>query len=153
MRTLLATILVIITSALALPALAETPFAAGQIWTLKGNDYPTAQVLIDRLEIFDGKPIAHITIFHVPVTNDAGEVTGETVVGHMPFTEEALRRSVGALVQADSPIFDQFEAGYADWKAANGGVFTITVPEGIAIVLQAMHNPPPAGTRETASSS
>ncbi len=151
MRTLVAIALMIIVGALATPAFADTPFAVGQVWTLKGSDYPTAQVLIDRLEMFGGKPIAHITVLHVPVTDDAGAAMGETVVGHMPFTEEALGRSVGALVRSDSPVYDQFEAGYADWKAANGGVFTITVPEGIAIVLEAMHNAPPPKPNETAS--
>lgn len=150
MRAVFVAILTLIASGLALPAWAQTPFAVGQVWALKGGDYPTAQVLIDKLEMFDGKPIAHITILHIPVTNEPGGATQETVVGHMPFTEEALRLSVGALIQTDSPVYAEFEAGYANWKAANGGVFTISVPEAIVIVLQAIHNAPPQ-TAETAA--
>ena len=124
--------------AIPLTAAAETPFAAGQIWTLTGDGYANTRVLIGKTEVWDnGKPIVHVTVLNAPVTDDANNVLGQTTIAHMPYTEDALRHSVGELVEAHAAPFPDFDSGYAMWKKAKGGVFTITVQQGISTVIKA----------------
>ena len=54
--------------------------------------------------------------------------------GHMPFSEDAVRRSVNGLERSDASVTATFRSGYKEWKSANGGVFTITIPEAVAYV-------------------
>jgi hypothetical protein len=69
--------------------------------------------------------IVHVAVRNVPVP-----------VGHMPFTEAAIDRSVVDLIgnQVLPPVSLE---GYDDWKKAfetnQAGVFSVTVPEALAI--------------------
>ncbi len=132
-------------------AATDTPFAVGQVWTLKGDAYETTRVEIGKTEIWDdGKPIVHITVFNAPVTDDANTVVAHTTVGHMPYAEDALRRSVGTLVESNASPYPDFAGGYDMWKQAKGGVFTVTVQQAITAVItaarQAGHTPAPASS-------
>ena len=126
------------------PALAETPFAPGQVWTLAGSDFPDARIVIDKLETWNDKPIVHVSITQVALPGAPGQLPRFTIVQHMPFTQEALRASVGTLVQADGQPFAGFEGGYAEWQSARGGVFTVTVAQALKIALGMM--PPPTAS-------
>jgi len=134
----------------AAPALAETAFAPGQIWTLKSDAFPGALVEIGKTESLGGHPIVHVTVLNVPVINAAGQ-PDTTTLGHLPFDEAALRKSVGELVKTGAPPYPRFEEGYDTWKSANGGVFTISLPEVIKICL-GMIPPKPAEQPATGQS-
>jgi hypothetical protein len=60
----------------------------------------------------------------------------------LPIASEALARSVNALT-SETPPDTQFEEGYAEWRRAQGGVFTITVPEIVEVILQSAARLPP----------
>ncbi len=119
-------------------AQAQATFTPGQVWTLADPAYPSVRVVIDKIETMGETSIVHISLLDVPVSDRPGE--GVTFA-HMPFSAEALRRSVGVLVETRDGPFSDYEAGYREWQQAHGGFFTVTVPEGIAFVLQAMGNP------------
>lgn len=133
-RRLLLAFLILFTTAASAHA-DETPFAVGQIWTLSDPRYPDARVRIGRIEA-DGQTI-HISLWGAPAPSpDVAAVTGPYLTaGHLPITDEALRASVRAIVDEEAPPL-QFEAGYAAWREANGGVFTITVPEIVAVLAE-----------------
>jgi len=132
----------------AAPALAETAFAPGQVWTLKGDAYPGAVVEVGKTETVAGHAVVHITVLRIPVTDAAGQ-PARTVIAHMPFDETALRKSVGDLVQTYAPPFERFQEGYDAWKSANGGVFTIPVAEAVAYALGMIPPKPAKGQSAT----
>lgn len=125
----------------AMPSAAQSPaFAVGQTWTLSGAAYPTVRVVIDKLETWHGKPIAHITLLEVPVPAAGNRAAGTTTFQHLPFAEDALRQSVGVLVDAHGEAYAGYRGGYDDWKAANGGVFTISVQDCVTTLLQQLRD-------------
>ena len=109
----------------------DIAFMLGQVWTLSGTDFGTAKVVIDRLENWNNKPIAHISVTDLPKREGGFQGT----ISHLPFTELALRTSVNKLIMATATSLPGFEAGYDEWKAANGGVFTITVQQVVTGIL------------------
>ena len=109
----------------------DIAFVVGQVWTLSGTDLVEVRIVIDRLENWNNQPIAHISVTDLPKHEGGFQGT----IYHLPFTELALRASVDKLVIAAGTSFPGFEAGYDEWKAANGGVFTITVQQAVAGIL------------------
>jgi len=98
-------------------------FQPGQMWTVKDSDI---RVVVGRVETFvKDKTAVSISVFNVPCPPQAGCKT--TVVAHAPFDANALADSVDKLVSTDAQTAPQFEGGYANWKHANGGVFTVPV--------------------------
>jgi len=116
-------------------ALAETPFAPGQAWTLSDKSFPDTQVVVDKVETWNNQPIVHVSVMHVPIPGQLGQSQQFITVQHMPFTALALRASVASLVQADGQPFADFKNGYQQWHDAKGGVYTITVGEALRLVL------------------
>ena len=123
-------------------AVAETPFAPGQVWTLSDKAFPDALITIDKVETWNGRPIVHISVTNLP------PAAGITTVAHMPFADSALRASVGTLVQADGQPFAGFQDGYRQWQDAKGGVYTITVGKALQLAIGMLRGgdaPPPDG--------
>lgn len=118
----------------------DIAFAVGQVWSLSGTDYPDARVIIDRLEVWNGQPIIHISVTGLP---QRGGFSGTMM--HLPFAEAAVRASVAKLVARSDAPFSGFEAGYDQWKAANGGVFTVSIQQAVAGLLSQLPvtAPPP----------
>lgn len=56
----------------------------------------------------------------------------------MPFERAALAASVDRLIGTGAAPDPEFENGYRQWKDAEGGVFTIGVPEAIEAALQTL---------------
>ena len=56
-------------------------------------------------------------------------------VDHMPFTQEVIRSSCPTLLKVGEQITAEFTSGIAEWRAAKGGVFTISVDKAYDIVL------------------
>jgi len=115
--------------------MAETPFAPGQVWTLSDPAFSQARLIVDKVETWNNQPIVHVSITNIQTPAAAGQSPGFTTVQHMPFTQEALRASVGTLVQAEGQPFDGFQGGYQQWQDAKGGVFTIPVGQALRAAL------------------
>ncbi len=115
-------------------AIAETsgPFVVGQVWTYKHRDGDVRSLLkIGAIEDLAGKPVVHIGIIGVGFSCDPNL----TELGHLPVDEAALRKSVVKLVRSES-AFPNIEAGIAEWRANNGGVFTLEVDQIVGTVEQ-----------------
>jgi hypothetical protein len=102
----------------------ESRYKPGQVWSLQIPDAPQARLLILRVESLLGVgTIVHVAVGDVPVT-----------VGHMPFTEDAIDRSVLELVRTESLGANALE-GYDEWRRAfdneGAGVFSVTVAEAL----------------------
>lgn len=116
-------------AAIATSASAQRPaaFAVGQVWTLKDAP-PAARFTVMQIDVIGSARVIHgsPTGFPPVVANGAVyTVSG----GHMPFAEDALRRSVDKLGSTGAEPTAGFRAGYAQWKAANGGWYSITVSQ------------------------
>ena len=72
--------------------------------------------------------IVHVRVDHVRLKNCTGGPEPETVE-HMPFTRDAMERSVTKLEKERVDIPDL--GGYEQWRADCGGVYTITVAEAV----------------------
>ena len=119
---------------------APTRLRPGQVWSLADERYPTAQVIIGRLEKVGPDEVVHVSVLGVPVTKPDGGLK-LIVFGHMPFTEEAVRRSVGRRIKARGPLYSGFEEGYSEWRRAKGGVFILSIGDAIEVGLKTMSQP------------
>jgi hypothetical protein len=109
----------------------------GQVWSFKTpSDQPDAKLTILLVESYPKiGTVVHIAVSGVHLPH------GNTTVPHMPFAESAIDQSVTALVQESGPVPD-FHEGYTHWKQAKGGVFTISVAEGIDFVRKGLEQRP-----------
>jgi hypothetical protein len=74
--------------------------------------------------------IIHIRVEKIRLRNCTGGPEPDTFE-HMPFSRDAIERSVTKLIKEKS--VPDFHAGYEEWRAACGGVYTITVAEAIQV--------------------
>jgi hypothetical protein len=72
--------------------------------------------------------IIHIRVDKIRLRNCTGGPEPDTIQ-HMPFSREALDRSVTKLLK-NGPV-PEFQEGYDEWRKACGGFYTITVAEAI----------------------
>ena len=108
-------------------------FAPGQLWSVKGS---ALKVIVGRVE-----PLGERSVVHVSVTGISGfpalpNVGVFDAVSHMPFDAATLADSVDRLLASDATPLRDFEIGYAEWKSAAGGVFTLTVPQAVEITYR-----------------
>ena len=121
----------------------DSEFQPGQVWQYKtrpGEDSSTLAVLKVETHPKTGV-IVHIAVTGVRVRLPSGGYTTE--LGHLPLSEDALRRSVTTKVR-DGATDDRASEGYREWRrafdAGKGGVFTTTVAECVGFVEQAASN-------------
>jgi hypothetical protein len=115
---------------------AEARFRPGQKWsyhTRAGEENSTVIVL----KVEDGGAkvgtIVHIAVEDIKLRTP---MRVQTRFPHLPISADALARSVTKLVAERVPLPD-FAEGYAQWKQAQGGVFTIPVALILSSVEQA----------------
>jgi hypothetical protein len=85
--------------------------------------------------------VVHVSV--IGVRTNAESEPGEAInIGHMPFAEDAARRSVGRRLATGGRPDENFELGYAQWRSGQGGVFTITISQAVALALGMMSAPP-----------
>jgi len=113
-------------------------YAAGQVWRYASRAGDEGSLLkIGRVEtdpaFQHGLPIYHISLIGVHLGRDQNL----TVIGHLPVSKETLDKSVTVLTESNAEFPDVSE-GIDQWKQANGGVFTISVAEIVAIVDQSV---------------
>ena len=119
-----------------LPVTNASLYRPGQVW--RYHTRPKEEQSTLTILRVDSTPklgiIVHISLdgLRIPNAGAPGGVT--TQVGHLPFREDAIRRSVTTKVNDDAPLPD-YQDGYADWRRAfdsgRGGVSTITVAEAV----------------------
>ena len=86
----------------------------------------------------NGATIVSVSIVDIP----AGD--GPRSVGHAPFDARALIASLDRLVATGVAPDANFEEGYARWKSAKGGSFTIGVLETLAVIRKTIEQHQPA---------
>jgi hypothetical protein len=123
----------------------DDTFKAGQIWkytTRPGEEKSTLTVL--KVEKYDKAGIViHVYVNGLKQKNTHVPGGYSDKIGHLPFSKDALLKSVTALVSSGNKLPDYTE-GYNIWKEAfdsnKAGVFSITVSEAVEYVEQVMNN-------------
>jgi hypothetical protein len=111
-------------------------FAEGQVWKYKARPGETGSLL--RIAKVDHDAtlgdVFHISIVGLKVKGPKGMVTE---LPHAPIAKATLEKSVTKLSKS-SVSFPDFQPGYAEWKSAKGGVFSVSVAEIVSLVEQAI---------------
>ncbi|MBN8815871.1 MAG: hypothetical protein J0J06_10530 [Sphingomonas sp.] len=120
----------------ATPAAEPDRYAEGQVWEYRTRPQDAGSLIkIQRIE--DGGKIGRI--YHVSIIglSFAGASPGKSLLVHCPVSRQTLDASVTKRsdVQRDWP---DMTAGIAEWRAANGGVFTIGIAEIVTILETTM---------------
>jgi hypothetical protein len=130
--------LLIVTTASAPGDAVQRQFQVGQKWTIKNSPAAETHIVIGRIEPWHDRTVIHVSIFKIPVPADV-KLGRETIeVAHSPFDQQALVESVDRLVASNAAISPEFEGGYAQWKSASGGIYTITVAQSVEVMLEAL---------------
>jgi hypothetical protein len=108
-------------------------FAVGQEWSIRSFPQSTAKVVIGRIEPWRDKIVVHVAIVDIPLSPAAAAATKLTEIAHVPFEQSALAGSVGNLVGTAVAPPPDFETGYRQWKEQQGGIFTVSVSQVIAV--------------------
>ncbi len=117
----------------------ETPriYAKGQVWKYHTRPQdPSSLVKISEIGPGVGAipgPIYHISVIGVHFGNAALPTT----IGHLPVSRTTLDKSVAELTNSDA-AFPDVADGIAQWRAARGGVFTISLAEIVGAMDQTM---------------
>jgi hypothetical protein len=116
-----------------LPAHAADPrdFAPGQLWSIKPGTATTMRVIVGRVEPLGERTVVHVSVIDIAGFPDVPGLGKFDGIGHMPFDSAALAASVDRLLASDAPPARDFEVGYSTWKANQGGVFTVGVPQAV----------------------
>lgn len=120
-------------------------FKVRQVWKYanrNGEDSSTLTIL--KIEKYEkGDTIIHIRVDNVKI-NSPQSATGYTnFIGHLPYSEIAISKSVTSLVGQNENLPD-FSEGYNQWKEAwdNGkaGYWTIELEEAIDGIDKALQS-------------
>lgn len=115
-----------------------TPYTEGQVWEFKTRAGDEGSLLkiqrIDRDPAFaKSGPVYHISVVGFRLRNP----TIVPMLPHAPVSRATLDASVTRLSNS-TPEFPPVDAGIAEWRQANGGVFTISIAEIIEVLDQQM---------------
>lgn len=111
----------------------DPDLAPGQMWSIKSDVPTTAKIIVGRIETLNGKVTIHVSVVDIPIPRGAPE--GLRFVDHMPFEQSALVASLNQPLATGVPTAPNFEVGYAKWRSANGGIFTVSVSQAIKLML------------------
>ncbi len=120
-------------------------FEVGQIWSYKTRANETNSTLqILKIEKNNDEEIIHISVSGLNFKNPNKENGKSEEIGHLPFSKEALSKSVTKLVGKNKKL-PQFEEGYKIWKEAydngNAGIFSVSVSEAVDFVEETLSSP------------
>lgn len=123
-------------------AMAATPtvdrYAEGQVWEYQTRPGDQGSLLkIQKIEVSPqfakSGPVYHVSI--IGIHFDGLPVNG--TLQHAPFSRASLDASVTKL-SASKAEFPDANGGIAEWRKAQGGVFTVTVAEAVNFAEQTM---------------
>ena len=125
-------VIAILAAAIMLMGFQAPALQVGQVWSYDTRPKDAGSLLkIQKISQKDGQPVYHISLIGV-------RVGGKSIdVHHMPFTAEALNESINRLV-ADPGRFPDAEDAIAQWRKADGGVFTIRVKSATELLEQSL---------------
>ncbi|MDQ4086925.1 MAG: hypothetical protein M3177_02755 [Pseudomonadota bacterium] len=115
---------------------AANQYAEGQVWEYRTRAGEEESLLkIQRIEALGDppRPVYHISIVGIRF----GGPEGQSELPHLPVSRETLDASVTRLASRTVP-FPTPDEGIAEWRSAQGGVFTIPVAEIVAVAEQAV---------------
>jgi hypothetical protein len=120
-------------------AAGERAFRAGQEWGFAGRPGdPKPTLVVVKVEALpEIGEVVHVSVRGVRIRNPRAPEGYVDALPHLPFSPDALRRSVTSLV-ADSVTLPSFEQGYDQWRRAKGGAFTISVREALDLAEQTL---------------
>jgi len=112
---------------------AADPYAVGQVWEYRTRPQETQSLLMIR-EIEDRPTIGRV--YHVSILGIRPDATwGPNQIDHSPVSRKTLDASVTRL-SSKRPEAPDYRPGIADWRAARGGVFTISIAEIVDLIDQ-----------------
>jgi hypothetical protein len=116
---------------------APTKYQVGQVWEYRTRPGDEGSLLkIQRIEnIPKLGQVYHLSVIGFHLTNPAVP----PILPHIPVSAATLDASVTRL-SARKDAFPVADEGIAQWRKANGGVFTISVAEIVAAMDQSTKN-------------
>jgi hypothetical protein len=118
------------------PVTHEIPeLKAGQMWSIKPPAPTTAKVIIGRLENWHGNEIVHVSVVDIPIGGSEDVSPQTTTLGHAPFDKAALVSSLDKLLADGQLPSEDILDSIAEWRAANGGVWTVSVAEVLGVIF------------------
>ncbi|NML07928.1 hypothetical protein [Sphingomonas sp. G-3-2-10] len=116
------------------PVLPAGPYAVGQVWEYRTLPRDEGSLLkIQAIETDPrGQPIHHISVTGLKIEAGGGMLQE---IGHLPVSKETLDASVTRLSTRQAS-FPDAKDGIAQWRAANGGVFAISMAEIVGVIEQ-----------------
>ena len=127
----------------ALTDVEDSQFQVGQKWNYQTRPQDLgATFTIVKVEATEKLgTVVHISLSGLKLKNAHHPTGWSETVAHMPFSEDAIARSVTDLVERNAPL-PEFQDGYDEWRkafeAGRGGVFTLTVAEAVGGMEAAM---------------
>lgn len=133
-RTLAAWLAALFAGTMAGAAMADAPrpaYAVGQVWRYRTrSDDPGSLLKIQQIEAGSALgPIYHISIIGVRL----GQDRRVSEIAHTPVSRQTLDGSVTEMAASDAR-FPDAAPGIAQWRAASGGVFTLSVAEIVEVI-------------------
>jgi len=115
---------------------APAKYSEGQVWEYKTRAGDEGSLLkIQRIEQSPGFE-KYGSIYHISIVGfHLGNPAVPPVLPHAPVSRETLDASVTRL-SSDKREFPPADGGIAEWRQAQGGVFTISVAEIVDIIDQ-----------------
>lgn len=115
---------------------ARVGYQEGQVWEYRTRPEDSGSLL--RIQSIEANPAfaKYGPIYHISVVGvhfQGAALSGE--LAHLPVSRETLDASVTRLSSA-SVTFPNADPGIAEWRSAQGGVFTIPLAEIISSVEQ-----------------
>ena len=120
-------------------ASAPSRYSAGQVWkyqTRPGEE--NSRVIVCRVDDSEAGRVLHIKIIGLNVKNPRAPSGKTAELPHAPISEKAFEASVIELMKEPGDS-SGYEAGYEQWKAAKGGVFSISVSEIVGHIEKAIN--------------
>jgi hypothetical protein len=117
----------------------EVKYKVGQMWSYEARPHEEKSYFIIVKIESDAKlgTIVHIAMRGLKMKNPRSPDGISDTVNHMPFTEEAVKRSSLKLLQEKVELPD-YKEGYQMWRdafdAQRAGVYTITLAEAVMVM-------------------
>lgn len=119
----------------------ESKYHVGERWNYRARQGEEGS-LLTVLKV-ESSPklgvIVHVRVDGVRIANPHAPTGVSETIGHAPFAESAMDKSVTTRAAAGTPTTADDE-GYQEWRrafdAGDAGVFTITVAEGVQVVAE-----------------
>ncbi len=122
----------------------ESKFHVGEKWSYRAR--PGEEKSSLTIVKVESSPklgvIVHVSLDGLRIKSPHSPSGFSETISHMPFAESAMEKSVTTLAVARAPL-PAFEEGYQEWRrafdAGKGGVFAITVAEGVDFIDQTLN--------------